>query len=123
MNNDDGEESDLSDNVLDDKDEEFLTVKNESKNNFMSYYNRFAKEELSVYLKGINEFHLFEIMMKDIGISDINFFNQLLNQIKTSQGENKSKLIEQFKGLQKVEFKNKNVFLYRKIFKIQKSNK
>ena len=123
LNNDDGEESDLSDNVLDDKDEEFLTVKNESKNNFMSYYNRFAKEELSVYLKGINEFHLFEIMMKDIEINDFNFFNQLLNQIKTSQGEKQFKLIEQFKGLQKIEFKNKNVFLYRKILKIQKSNK
>jgi hypothetical protein len=123
LNNNDGEESDLSDNVSDDRDDEFLSVKNEPKNNFMYYYNKFANEELIVYLKGINEFHLFEIMMKDIEINDLNFFNLLLNQIKTSQGENKLKLIEQFKGLQKIEFKNKNAFLYRKILKIQKSNK
>ena len=106
---------------LDDKDEEFLTVKNESKNNFMHYYNKFANEELVVYLRNINEFQLFEIMMKDIEINDINFYNQLLYQIKTTLGENKLELIQQFRGIQKIEFKNKNIFTYRKILKIQKN--
>ena len=110
---------DLDENIDDDRDEEFLTIKNKSKDSFMYYYNKFANEELIVYLKQINEFHLFEIMMKDIEINDINFLNTLLNQIKTSQGENKLKLIQEFKGIQKIEFKNRNIFSYRKIVKIQ----
>ena len=110
-----------SEENIDDKDEEFLTLKNESKDSFMNYYNKYADEEFIVFLKEINEFHLFELMMKDIEINDINFLKQLLNQIKTSQGESKIKLIEQFKGLQKIEFKDKNIFTYRKILKIQKN--
>ena len=126
-NEDEDNSDDLSNNIdeksIDDKDEEFLTIKSEPKNNFMHYYNKYANEELIVYLKKINEFYLFEIMMKDIEINDKNFLDQLLNQIKTTQGESKLKLIEQFKGLQKIEFKNKNIFSYRKIVKIQKSQK
>ena len=111
------------DQNLDDKDEVFLSIKNESKNTFMHYYNKFANEELVVYLRKINEFHLFEIMMKDIEFNDLNFYNQLLGQIKTTFGEKKLELIEQFKGIQKIEFKNKNIFAYRKILKIQKDKK
>lgn len=114
---------DENSNCDDDRDEEFLTIKNESKNNFMFYFNKFANEELVVYLRQINEFYLFEIMMKDIEVNDANFLNLLLNQIKTSQGENKLKLIQQFKGIQKIEFKSKNVFSYRKIVKIQNNKK
>ena len=114
---------DENSNCDDDRDEEFLTIKNESKNNFMFYFNKFANEELVVYLRQINEFYLFEIMMKDIEVNDANFLNLLLNQIKTSQGENKLKLIQQFKGIQKIEFKSKNIFSYRKIVKIQNNKK
>lgn len=119
----DNNNEDENSNCDDDRDEEFLTIKNESKNNFIYYFNKFANEELIVYLKQINEFHLFEIMMKDIEVNDANFLNQLLNQIKTSQGENKLKLIQQFKGIQKIEFKSRNIFSYRKIVKIQNNRK
>ena len=107
-------------NNIDDKDEEFLTLKNESKNTFVHYFNKYACEELIVYLKGINEFNLFELMMKDIEINDKQLLNEILNKIKSSLGENKLKLIEKFKGMQKIEFKNKNLFTYRKILKITK---
>ena len=119
----DNNNEDENSNCDDDRDEEFLTIKNESKNNFSFYFNKFANEELIVYLRQINEFHLFEIMMKDIEINDANFLNQLLNQIKTSQGENKLKLIQQFKGIQKIGFKSRNIFSYRKIVKIQNKKK
>ena len=124
-NNNEDYDSDYDNNIyddeenIDDKDEEFLTIKNDTKYSFMYFFNKFANEELIVFLKEINEFHLFEIMMKDIEINDPDLFKQLLNQIKTSQGENKLKLIEKFKGLQKIEFKDKNI-TYRKILKIQK---
>jgi hypothetical protein len=122
-NENDNNNEDENSNYDDDRDEEFLTIKNESKNNFIFYFNKFANEELIVYLRQINEFHLFEIMMKDIEVNDANFLNQLLNQIKTSQGENKLKLIRQFKGIQKIEFKSRSVFSYRKIVKIQNKKK
>ena len=86
-------------NNIDDKDEEFLTLKNESKNTFVHYFNKYACEELIVYLKGINEFNLFELMMKDIEINDKQLLNEILNKIKSSLGENKLKLIEEFKGI------------------------
>ena len=120
--NDDNNE-DENNNCDDDRDEEFLTNKNECKNNFNYYFNKFANEELVVYLRQINEFHLFEIMMKDIEVNDTNFLNLILNQIKTSQGENKLELIQQFKGIQKIEFKSRNIFSYRKIVKIQNNKK
>ena len=120
---DNNNNEDENSNCDDDRDEEFLTIKNESKNSFSYYFNKFANEELIVYLRQINEFHLFEIMMKDIEVNDSNFLNQLLNQIKTSQGENKLKLIQQFKGIQKIEFKSRNIFSYRKIVKIQNNKK
>ena len=119
----DGNNEDENSNCDDDRDEEFLTIKNECKNNFSYYFNKFANEELVVYLRQINEFHLFEIMIKDIEVNDANFLNLLLNQIKTSQGENKLKLIQQFKGIQKIEFKSRNLFSYRKIIKIQNNKK
>ena len=122
-NSNDENNEDENSNCDDDRDEEFLTIKNESKNNFIYFFNKFANEELIVYLRQINEFHLFEIMMKDIEVNDANFLNQLLNQIKTSQGENKLKLIYQFKGIQKIEFKSRNIFSYRKIVKIQNNKK
>ena len=119
-NNDNGEYNFDDENNIDDKDEEFLTLKNESKNTFVYYFNKYACEELIVYLKGINEFNLFELMMKDIEINDKQLLNNILNKIKSSLGENKLKLIEEFKGMQKIEFKNKNLFTYRKILKITK---
>jgi len=122
-NSNDENNEDENSNCDDERDEEFLTIKNESKNNFIYFFNKFANEELIVYLRQINEFHLFEIMMKDIELNDANFLNQLLNQIKTSQGENKLKLIHQFKGMQKIEFKSRNIFSYRKIVKIQNNKK
>ena len=122
-NGDNDNNEDENSNCDDDRDEEFLTIKNECKNNFSYYFNKFANEELVVYLRQINEFHLFEIMIKDIEVNDANFLNLLLNQIKTSQGENKLKLIQQFKGIQKIEFKSRNIFSYRKIVKIQNNKK
>ena len=122
-NGDNDNNEDENSNCDDDRDEEFLTIKNECKNNFSYYFNKFANEELVVYLRQINEFHLFEIMIKDIEVNDANFLNLLLNQIKTSQGENKLKLIQQFKGIQKIEFKSRNLFSYRKIIKIQNNKK
>ena len=128
MNNRDVED-DISDDIdnfydennnSDDRDDEFLRRKKENKDTFMNYYNKFANDELIVYLKKINEFQLFENIMKDIEIYDLNFYNQILNQIKTSEGEQKLKLIQEYKGLQKIEFKDKNIFCYRKILKIQK---
>ena len=107
-------------NDIDDRDEDFLRVKEENKNLFLYYYNKYANDEIIVYLKRINVFRLFENVMKEIEIYDINFYNQLLNQIKTSQGEIKLRLIQEYKGLQKIEFKDKNTFSYRKILKIQK---
>ena len=97
-----------------------MRVKEENKNLFLYYYNKYANDEIIVYLKRINVFRLFENVMKEIEIYDINFYNQLLNQIKTSQGEIKLRLIQEYKGLQKIEFKDKNTFSYRKILKIQK---
>ena len=111
---------DENNDIDDDRDEDFLRVKEEKKNMFMHYYRKYANEELILYLKKINEFQLFENVMKEIEMYDLNFYNQLLNQIKTSQGKEKLKLIEDFKGLQKIEFKEKNAFSYRKILKIQK---
>ena len=107
-------------NEMDDRDEDFLRVKEENKNLFLHYYNKYANDEIIVYLKKINVFQLFENVMKEIEIYDINFYNQLLNQIKTSQGEIKLRLIQEYKGLQKIEFKDKNTFSYRKILKIHK---
>lgn len=107
-------------NEVDDRDEDFLRVKEENKNLFLHYYNKYANDEIIVYLKKINVFQLFENVMKEIEIYDINFYNQLLNQIKTSQGEIKLRLIQEYKGLQKIEFKDKNTFSYRKILKIHK---
>ena len=113
MDNPGGEDSEYNfddENNIDDKDEEFLTLKNESKNTFIYYFNKYACDELIVYLKGINEFNLFELMMKDIEINDKELLNQILEKIKTSLGENKLQLIQEFKGMQKIEFKNKNLF-------------
>ena len=48
--NDDNNEEENS-NCDDDRDEEFLTIKNECNNNFSYYFNKFAIEELVVYLR------------------------------------------------------------------------
>jgi len=48
--NDDNNEEENS-NCDDDRDEEFLTIKNKCKNNFSYYFNKFAIEELVVYLR------------------------------------------------------------------------
>ena len=86
----------------------------------MHYFNKYANEKLVVYLKQINEFKLFEIMMRDIELNDKNTLYGILDKIKQTHGEDKLKLIEEYKGLQKIAFQNKNIFSYRKILKIKR---
>lgn len=118
-NDSENDENKFNDDNLDD--EEFITVKNESKNNFNNLYNKFANEEIKVYLKQINEFNMFELMMKDIEINDKIFYEQILNKIKSMEGDDKVALIEKFKGIQKIAFKNYKTFAYRRIVKINKN--
>ena len=104
----------------DDRDDDFVYPKKESKNYFLHYFNKYANEKLVVYLKQINEFKLFEIMMRDIELNDKNTLYGILDKIKQTHGEDKLKLIEEYKGLQKIAFQNKNIFSYRKILKIKR---
>lgn len=116
--NSDGENSDN-----DDRDQEFLTVKNDSKFSFSYYYNKFANEKLIINMREINEFKLFELMMKDIQYNDNNFLNEIFQNIKSSQGNDKLQLIEKYKGMHKIYFPDKNVYTYRRIVKIIRKNK
>ena len=119
---DDDEDKENEDDE-DDRDQDFLSLKNNYKNSFLKYYQEFANEKLVLNLKQINEFKLFEIMMKDIELNDINILNDILDQVsKSERGKGKEllSLIEKYKGIQKIFFQNKNVFSYRKILKIKR---
>ena len=119
---DDDEDKENEDDE-DDRDQDFLSLKNNYKNSFLKYYQKFANEKLVLNLKQINEFKLFEIMMKDIELNDINILNDILDQVsKSERGKGKEllSLIEKYKGIQKIFFQNKNVFSYRKILKIKR---
>ena len=119
---DDDEDKENEDDE-DDRDQDFLSLKNNYKNSFLKYYQEFANEKLVLNLKQINEFKLFEIMMKDIELNDINILNGILDQVsKSERGKGKEllSLIEKYKGIQKIFFQNKNVFSYRKILKIKR---
>ena len=104
----------------DDRDENFLTMKKDYKNSFLLYYNKYANEKLVVSLKQINEFKLFELMMKDLELNDKNILHEIFDKINRTYGKEKLELIEKYKGMQKISFQNRNVFLYRKIVKIIK---
>ena len=104
----------------DDRDENFLTMKKDYKNSFLLYYNKYANEKLVVSLKQINEFKLFELMMKDLELNDKNILHEIFDKINRTYGKEKLELIEKYQGMQKISFQNRNVFLYRKIVKIIK---
>ena len=93
-------------------------MKNNFKNSFLQYYHKYANEKLVVNLRQINEFKLFEIMMKDIELNDKNILNGILDKMIKAVGNNVLNIIEKFKGIQKIFFQNKNNFSYRKIVKI-----
>ena len=119
----DNDEDKENEDDEDDRDQDFLSLKNNYKNSFLKYYQKFANEKLVLNLKQINEFKLFEIMMKDIELNDINILNDILDQVsKSERGKGKEllSLIEKYKGIQKIFFQNKNVFSYRKILKIKR---
>jgi hypothetical protein len=106
----------------DDKDENFLTVKKDSQNSFINYYNKFANDKLVVSLREINEFKLFELMMKDLELNDKNSLKNIYEKISRTYGNEKLELIEKYKGMQKIYFHDKNIVSYRKIVKIIKNN-
>ena len=115
---DDKENNFDENNDEDDRDQDFLTLKNNFKNSFLQYYHKYANEKLVVNLRQINEFKLFEIMMKDIELNDKNILNGILDKMIKAVGKNVLNIIEKFKGIQKIFFQNKNNFSYRKIVKI-----
>ena len=102
----------------DDKDQDFLTLKKVTKNSFLIYYNKYANEKLAINLRQINEFQLFEIMMKDLELSNQNILNDIFDKLIKTHGNEKLELIEKYKGMQKIYFQNKNIVSYRKIVKI-----
>ena len=114
------EEDNEEDDDDDDRDQYFLTIKNNNKNSYLKYYNKYANEKLIVNLKQINEFKLFEIMMKDIELNDKNTLNEIFDKINKTYGENKLKLIEKYRGIQKISFQNKSIISYRRIVKIKR---
>ena len=115
---DDKENNFDENNDEDDRDQDFLTLKNNFKNSFLQYYHKYANEKLVVNLRQINEFKLFEIMMKDIELNDKSILNGILDKMSKAVGNNVLNIIEKFKGIQKIFFQNKNNFSYRKIVKI-----
>ena len=121
--NDENENYYLEDNEEeDDRDEDFLTLKKEYKNSFLFYYNKFANEKLIVSLKQINEFQLFQLMMKDLELSNKNILKEIFDKIQKMHGIEKLKLIEKYKGIQKIYFPNKDVVSYRRIVRIIRKN-
>ena len=108
------------DNDEDDRDQDFLTLKNNFKNSFLQYYHKYANEKLVLNLREINEFKLFEIMMKDIELNDKNILNDILDKLNKALGKNILDIIKNYKGIQKIFFPDKNIFSYRKIVKIIK---
>ena len=106
----------------DDRDENFITMKKDNKNFFLNYYNKFANEKLVVSLREINEFKLFELMMKDLELNNKNTLINIYDEIKRRYGNEKLELIEKYKGIQKIYFPDKNMVSYRKIVKIVNNN-
>ena len=119
-NDDENEYNDENINPNDDEnyEEDFDDKENNFKNSFLQYYHKYANEKLVVNLRQINEFKLFEIMMKDIELNDKNILNGILDKMIKAVGNNVLNIIEKFKGIQKIFFQNKNNFSYRKIVKI-----
>ena len=106
----------------DDRDENFITMKKDTQNSFLNYYNKFANEKLVVSLREINEFKLFELMMKDLELNNKNTLINIFDEIKRRYGNEKLELIEKYKGIQKIYFPDKNMVSYRKIVKIVNNN-
>ena len=115
--NNSSKENYLMDNCNDDKDDEFIKIK-KGQFNFNKYYKSFANESLKEYLKNINEFQMFNIMLKDIELSNKDLYILILKKF-----DNESiNLIQTFREYKKIVFTNngKNNYLYRKIIKLKK---
>ena len=115
--NNSSKENYLLDNSEDDKDDEFIKIK-KGQFNFNKYYKSFANESLKIYLKNINEFQMFNIMLKDIELSNKDLYILIMKKF-----DNESiNLIQTFREYKKIVFNNngKNNYLYRKIIKLKK---
>ena len=71
-------------------------MKKDTQNSFSNYYNKFANEKLVVSLREINEFKLFELMMKDLELNDNNTLKNIYEKISRTYGNEKLELIEKY---------------------------
>ena len=115
--NNSSKENYLMDNSNDDKDDEFIKIK-KGQFNFNKYYKSFANESLKEYLKNINEFQMFNIMLKDIELTNKDLYILILKKFDNDSVN----LIQTFREYKKIVFNNngKNNYLYRKIIKLKK---
>ena len=100
-----------------DKDDSFIHPKKE--NVFETYYKNFADQSLKAFIKEINEFQMFDIMLKDIEIANENFYKSLLEKLS----KKKLEIIQNFREFKKIKIKTENdsdEFVYRKILKLKK---
>ena len=97
----------------DDKDDDFIKIKKEQFN-FNKYFKKFANESLKKYLKEINEFQMFDFMLKDIESNNKELYTFIMNKFDNET----INLIENYRKFKKIVFNNN--FLYRKIIKIKK---